>query len=213
MPGATDSSSAGSTSARGHSVARRPTFGAGAPPGTHHLRARRWPYRYRCFGGDGTVGLEARPVFHEPGFRWGRPWISHGTMPDTRRLRGASLAIFSNCHPKHHRNPCSAQSRSGHFVPSRSTCCQRSSAICREDGAQRQGKQPGPIFRTSIGAGAGKPRAARDRWGQLTFTILRLYSALMAVLARFDRSRWDLVAPLGAGPEMLKSTIVRRKAV
>jgi hypothetical protein len=27
--------------------------------------------------------------------------------------------------------------------------------------------------------GAGKPRAAHDRWGQLTFTILRLYSTLI----------------------------------
>ena len=29
--------------------------------------------------------------------------------------------------------------------------------------------------------GAGKPRAAHDRWGQLTFAILRLYSALIAI--------------------------------
>ena len=36
--------------------------------------------------------------------------------------------------------------------------------------------------------GAGKPRAAHDRWGQLTFTILRLYSALIAIY----QSEWAL---------------------
>jgi transposase len=33
--------------------------------------------------------------------------------------------------------------------------------------------------------GAGKPRAAHDRWGQLTFAILRLYSALMRSESEF----------------------------
>ncbi len=40
--------------------------------------------------------------------------------------------------------------------------------------------------------GAGKPKAAHDRWGQLTFTILRLYSTLIG----FYQSEWALlVAP------------------
>jgi hypothetical protein len=34
--------------------------------------------------------------------------------------------------------------------------------------------------------GAGKPRAAHDRWGQLTFAILRLYSILIG----FCQSDW-----------------------
>lgn len=45
--------------------------------------------------------------------------------------------------------------------------------------------------------GAGKPRAAHDRWGQLTFGILRLYWELFGTY----QSEWALLVVSAAIPD------------
>jgi hypothetical protein len=52
--------------------------------------------------------------------------------------------------------------------------------------------------------GAGKPRAAHDRWGQLTFAILRLYSALIAIY----QSEWAVAGLLSRRNHMDGAAII-----